>query len=315
MNTRSKVKREQEGYFHDWLTGKKQSVEKEKALFDLWSRTESEATGDTLSSLSDLLTRFRTIGDKRCTLRTSSTYVVLILVLVGLPLGAIILKNYFPNHGMVEVYSPPGATKKLDLPDGSYVHLNAGTVLLYPESYGSHGRMVYLSGEAYFKVKNDSTQPFIVQVKDFSVTVTGTEFDVMAYADDPLFKTTLISGQVRVRNEFYPEEVLLKDGDQLVHNHLSHRLVVEQIDLYDATAWQWGELVFKGATSREILNVLERKYAVSFQYKASALSDDKYNFRFSKETSLLGVLDIIREVADDFDYTVKDDSYYIHRKK
>ena len=66
----------------------------------------------------------------------------------------------------------------LTLADGSVVHLNNDTYLIYPEKPESKTREVILDGEAYFMVAKDAERQFIVHTKQGDVKVYGTEFNV-----------------------------------------------------------------------------------------------------------------------------------------
>lgn len=68
----------------------------------------------------------------------------------------------------------------LTLPDGSLVHLNYNTRVIYPERFTGGTREVYLEGEAYFMVSKDRRHPFIVHTPQGDVQVYGTEFMVKA---------------------------------------------------------------------------------------------------------------------------------------
>jgi hypothetical protein len=83
--------------------------------------------------------------------------------------------------------------------------------------------------------------------------------------------------------------------------------------VFETTAWQRGELLFRGASMMEVFSVLERKYAISFQYKSTIFNDDKYNFRFKTESSLVDIMDVIKEVSGSFTYKRIGDSYYINK--
>ncbi|MBR1400434.1 MAG: FecR domain-containing protein [Prevotella sp.] len=66
----------------------------------------------------------------------------------------------------------------LTLDDGTLVHLNYNTRLIYPEKFGRGDRNVILDGEAYFMVAKDKSRPFIVHTPNGDVKVYGTEFNV-----------------------------------------------------------------------------------------------------------------------------------------
>jgi ferric-dicitrate binding protein FerR (iron transport regulator) len=224
----------------------------------------------------------------------------------------ILTQKTVAESGFVEYCSRTGQPETIILPDGSSVLANSGTLILYPKSYGKDTRTVYLFGEANFKVQKNADLPFIVKSKNISVTALGTEFDVSAYPEASDFQATLINGSIRIQHENLPINYTLNVNEQFSFNDITGNYAVAPVDIYDITSWHRGELVFKGATMLEILTVLERKYTVSFQYKSTDFNNDKYNFRFKKESSLTNVLDIIKEVADDFTYREAGDSLYIN---
>src|SRR5690606_28020251 len=75
-----------------------------------------------------------------------------------------------PDHIIV----PAGERKSLSLPDGTTVILNGGSDLQLSEGFNSVGRVVNLRGEAYFNVKPDARQPFIIHTAAMNIKVLGT---------------------------------------------------------------------------------------------------------------------------------------------
>lgn len=59
-------------------------------------------------------------------------------------------------------------------------------------------RVVYLQGEAYFKIAKNEQRPFKIISGEHEVNVLGTEFNVNAYLGAPMIYTTLIEGKVNV---------------------------------------------------------------------------------------------------------------------
>lgn len=71
--------------------------------------------------------------------------------------------------------------KKIKLPDGSRVVLNANSTLRLSADWSDQGdRQVWLEGEAYFEVqkKTATRQKFVVHAADVDVEVLGTRFNV-----------------------------------------------------------------------------------------------------------------------------------------
>ncbi|MGB8190480.1 MAG: FecR family protein [Chitinophagaceae bacterium] len=94
---------------------------------------------------------------------------------------------------------PKGGEYQLRLSDGTKVWMNAAPTLRYPTQFASNESKVELTGEAYFEVAGNKQRPFIVSVDSMSVRVTGTEFNINAYKDETLVKSTWFQGKVKIK--------------------------------------------------------------------------------------------------------------------
>lgn len=298
--------------FHNWLTDEELFDEKEAALLKLWNQTNSNATKDTLDALAAVKSKSRQNIEKSNKRLILWRYAAAIILMICITSAYIFTINSNPDIKLLENFTQAGELDTIILPDGSIVQTNSRTILFYSESFGKDNRTLYISGEANLKVQKNQKIPFIIKSKDFAVTAVGTEFDVSSYSDDPLFKVTLIEGCVKVQQEENDDDYTLRARDQFVYNKQTQEYNIAKVDLYEATAWQRGELIFRRTTIHEIFNALERKYGVSFQYKSNTFNDDKYNFKFNKESNLTDIIDIIKGVVGDFEYKKSGDSIYIN---
>ncbi len=96
------------------------------------------------------------------------------------------------------ITTPRGGQFMVVLPDSTKVYLNAGSSLRFPAAFMGKLRTVMLTGEAYFEVAHNKTKPFHVLTKGQMVEVLGTHFNINAYDDERVIKTTLLEGSVRV---------------------------------------------------------------------------------------------------------------------
>jgi transmembrane sensor len=103
------------------------------------------------------------------------------------------------------IVTEAGGLKKLELPDGSVVRLNADTAVEVKLTAGV--RQVNLQrGEAYFAVAKDQRRPFVVSAAGVSVRAVGTAFNV---ALRPASLEVLVTeGQVRVEEGTRGQSVL-----------------------------------------------------------------------------------------------------------
>ncbi|WP_373801575.1 FecR family protein, partial [Bacteroides heparinolyticus] len=113
----------------------------------------------------------------------------------------------------VQHYAAIGTRNEVLLPDGSKVCLNAGTLLIYPSTFASEARSVYLSGEAFFEVAKDKEHPFTVTTNHLTLKVLGTTFNVSAYPDNNQVMATLETGKLQVKVNEQPAEYFLEPND------------------------------------------------------------------------------------------------------
>ncbi|HEY0176676.1 MAG TPA: FecR family protein, partial [Pedobacter sp.] len=93
-----------------------------------------------------------------------------------------------------------GEQKIITLTDGSRIILNNASKLTYPSVFSRNKREVYLSGEAFFDVKHDSSRPFLVHASHLKVQVLGTSFNIKSYQADHHTTVSVATGKVGVNS-------------------------------------------------------------------------------------------------------------------
>jgi transmembrane sensor len=158
-----------------------------------------------------------------------------------------------------------GETYKVRLPDGTMVWLNAASSIKYPSSFATlKQRLVELSGEAYFEVAKDKAHPFIVKTNRQNVEVFGTHFNVNAYPDESIVKTTLLEGSVKVSTP--TKSKFIKPGEQLTLSEVNE-LKVTAIETGMAIAWKNDEFMFDDENIEQVMNTIGRWYNIDVVYK------------------------------------------------
>ncbi len=312
--TSSSQDEEMKSKFYGWLTDEQHAEEKNSALYEYWINVK----GSTELNLEDKLQRVYGKAGVRVSMQKKNYWLrplryaaAIAVLMVSVYTAHVWTKKQYADVATIEKYVAPGETQLLKLPDGTIVHINAGTLLLYPEKFMGSTRTVFLIGEANFKVKKNAEQPFIVRSSTMSVTALGTEFNVKAYADDLDMEATLLEGKVKVVCGNKGKDYILSPGEQVFYNKTTGESSLEKVDVADATAWQRGELVFRSVTVKEIAAVLQRKFNVRFYGTSNHFNDDKYNFRFSDKASFDEVMKIIQSVVGDFSYRIEGHDCYI----
>ena len=198
---------------------------------------------------------------------------------------------------MSQVITTPrgGVQKQLTLADGSKVWLNSASTLKYPVAFSGSERVVELSGEGFFEVAKNSAKPFRVRIRDAEIEVLGTHFNIMAYENDKVSRTTLIDGAVKLVGGSEDKE--LRPGQQAVMTYPSAGIGggVEIVTIQDpnkVTAWKDGILQFNSADLTTIMHMVERYYDVDIQFDQS-MSGEPFTAGFPRGEKLEKVLKTI----------------------
>ncbi len=153
------------------------------------------------------------------------------------------------------------------LDDGSLVHLNYDTHLIYPEKFGRGDRNVILDGEAYFIVAKDRSRPFVVHTQNGDIKVLGTEFNVNTNdGADGTSQTTvvLVKGSVSITPTGRKEQIV-KPGQQCQFS--AQNLNLSDVDVAPYIAWNTGEFAFSDAPLELILATMSHWYHVDIEFK------------------------------------------------
>jgi transmembrane sensor len=199
-----------------------------------------------------------------------------------------------------------GEQVQVILPDQSKVFLNAATSLKYPSTFSKlKERRVELSGEAYFEVAKDKLHPFIVKSTGQEVTVLGTHFNVNAYPNEGIIKTTLLEGAVRINDDkvLIPGQLAINKQDMIT---------IDQANISLETAWIENYFVFDGETTESVMRKVARWYNISVNYSTDELKSIPLSGRISRTKSLTTVLERISKAAN-FRFTIEGRTITVER--
>ena len=191
---------------------------------------------------------------------------------------------------------PKGGEYSLILPDGSRVWLNSETTLRFPVQFTGGKRVVYLSGEAYFRVKKDTSAAFHVYTKQQEITVLGTTFNVSAYENDWFTETTLIEGKVAV--EGGAERVVMKPSEQYILDKRSGVGELKEVETEFYTSWIDGKFYFTSFTFEEIVKKLERWYDFTIIYEEDDIRQMRFSGVINKHRPIEEMLRFLEKTTD-----------------
>ena len=204
-----------------------------------------------------------------------------------------------------EMVVPAGQRAELNLADGTKVWLNSGSTLTFPTSFSGKERNVRLDGEGYFEVTKNAASPFVVETSKGNIRVLGTEFNVMAYAHDDEWETSLLKGSVEV---FRPEtnEVLVRLEPNTKVTIQNDAFVKDDIGETNRFLWREGLLCFSNISVEEMLDKVALYYGVDIEVRQKQLLNKKYTGKFRTKDGVEHVLKVLR-LNHNFRYLKNDD--------
>ena len=171
----------------------------------------------------------------------------------------------------------------LVLPDDSRVFLNAGSEIIYPESFTGTSRATIVTGEAFFEVAHKSEQPFEVDLGEIKVVVMGTSFYIKNIAGSSQITISVISGMVGVYTAQKPENRLtLEASEQAAYDLKSKRFTKSKLTNLNFLAWKTGVLDFDQTPLNDALHDIAATYNLELNIQRD-IADLTITARFNRE--------------------------------
>jgi len=218
--------------------------------------------------------------------------------------------SHFASSGAVipgnTIATPRGGQYQVILPDGTTVWLNAASSISFPAVFTGGERRVSVTGEVYFEVAKQflpgrentrQRMPFIVEVSSpdneqdkVEVVVLGTHFNINAYPDEDLVRTTLVEGAVSVNKG--KAQVKIMPGEQAGIAAGSYIFSSSRPDLTEVLAWKNGVFKFSNTDITSIMRQISRWYDVDIRYEAG-LSSTLFSGGISRKDDVDKLLEIL----------------------
>ncbi len=247
----------------------------------IWRRVKS----DILDNLNKAAFRVTTFYKWTAGVAASLLAIVLISSILFLDVR---LKNADTTVALTEIVALPGQPKDLELPDGTHVWLNPGSSLVYSKNMNTETvRDVRLTGQAYFKVAKNQEAPFVLQMGDIGLKVTGTSFNASGYRDDSHMSVALESGEVKLfEGSYFDAEkfTLLRPGEIAFYTKGSRGFKIEKAEIEKYTAWTNGVLIFRDEPLADVFRRMERWYNVKIVVEDPRINSYRYTATIKNES-------------------------------
>lgn len=196
----------------------------------------------------------------------------------------------------VQISAAKSEVKKVTLPDGSVIWVNAESSVRFKKNFEGKMREVWLEGEAYFDVVHDTSKAFEVHSGTLTTHVLGTAFNVNAYDSDRKAVITVTRGKVAVASE-KANLAVLERNQQIIYNRGTEIFSIGQSASDDLMSWTKGRLIFKDEAFAEIGKRLERWYGVEIEFQRSGLEQCKLTASFDTNLPVHDVLKMLCKVS------------------
>lgn len=190
---------------------------------------------------------------------------------------------------------PKGNTAYIRLPDRSEAWLSSRTKLRISDRFNETERVVELDGEGFFAVAKGKEKPFIVKTRQYNVRVTGTRFNVFAYAESPLFETDLMEGSVLVYNKDNEEDRLYLEPNEAVS--VRNGELYKSYSTFTSSQLKGGIYYFENCSFDVLAERLELWYNVKIRMKKAAIGASVFSGKFRLSDSIELILQAIKETG------------------
>lgn len=206
----------------------------------------------------------------------------------------------------VEKYNPKGRRSVVTLPDGSTVHLGPDSRVKFSRSFSEKIRMVFLEGEAFFKVVHKNDRPFVVSSGSLKTQVLGTSFKIDAFKGQDI-SVAVATGKVSVTHFGTSDKELLAvllPGQLVSYNPLNHTSEKKQFLREEITSWTDGQLVFTNTKLGEMAAKLSRWYNVQIGLDRKFIKDLRLSLTIDGRAPINSALEAICAAAQ-LKYTIR----------
>jgi len=236
-------------------------------------------------------------------------------------IGAVLLAVFFyyslGNRGFVTISSKYAETKKVVLPDSSEAMLNANSVLKYSRAWNEKHREVWLSGEAFFKVKHVEGSEkvpvrFVVHTSKLDVEVLGTQFNINSNNGNQT-EVLLTSGRVKLSHiDGNKGEINIYPNDLFLYNDKSKRYNVNKVIPDNYISWIDHKYIFEKTSLEYVCKELQRYYGKKVTIEDEKMRKQRLSgtFELQNEQSLVQTLSALLGVKVD----QKDNQVIIYSK-
>jgi ferric-dicitrate binding protein FerR (iron transport regulator) len=207
--------------------------------------------------------------------------------------------RHTPEYTIIK--APKGQRVYVTLADGTEVWLSSRSQLRIPNRFDKKERTVELDGEGLFSVSKNEQKPFIVQTQHYNIKVTGTQFNVFAYAESPLFEVDLMEGAVSVANPADGSSIPLSPNEKV---YAQSKTLHKTMSSFTRSHYiKNGIYNFEDQSMKEIAARLELWYDVEIHITRPETENYRFSGKFRQNDNIGQILKAMKETGK-FNYRI-----------
>lgn len=206
---------------------------------------------------------------------------VVILILLGIGLwfqSTLAPESNKPSY--IEI-SQVDQQQDLELKDGSKVTIAQDADLKYFETVKGDSREVWLSGKAYFEIKNDKNRPFIVHTPLSDISGKSASISIDANAQTVV--VNVLKGSVSVRNNISLNAMKVTQDQSAVVSDEMAEVMVDQATDPASLYWKDQKIRFKNTLLEDVLRILNENIGINIELENPSLANCKLTADFQNE--------------------------------
>lgn len=177
--------------------------------------------------------------------------------------------------------------RKVCLPDSSVVYLGAYSTL----QYNSTRKVILKEGKAFFDVRTNPAQPFIVSdASGVRTTVLGTSF--IAEYHNKVSRVAVATGKVSVQSS--GGKTILEPNQRITCNKSS--IQTEFVAAADLLAWTRGVTILRNASLNDLMLAIREHYGVTATTRLDTRKGS-YNLRIADNMPLPALLEVVEKIS------------------
>jgi transmembrane sensor len=134
------------------------------------------------------------------------------------------------------------------------------------------------------------------------VRVLGTSFNISAYKDEPVYKTTLVEGKVSVelkgQADSLSNNLVLSPDQQAIFKRSETDLSVLEVNASQYTSWMRGKLEFNNESLDLVMKRLARWYDFEYEFENPQAKDFHFSARLNNGENLSTIIEMLEMTTE-----------------